>query len=96
MNATRLFLMQRFVCLALVAGVAAPVSALSPEPDAVFVRVVDVGPGLCVFVKLPDGDYLVYDGGHWAGGGQKCFGGVEKCRRHRHNDRLTRTFAHGL
>lgn len=46
-----------------------PVSAvaLEPEPGALFVRVVDVGAGLCCVVKIPgdDGDdfYLVYDAG---------------------------------
>lgn len=39
----------------------------SPEKDA-YVRVVDVGPGLCTVTEVP-GDsrmhYMVYDAGHW-------------------------------
>lgn len=33
------------------------------------VRVVDVGPGLCTLIKLPDGKYIIYDTGHkqWTG-----------------------------
>lgn len=33
------------------------------------VRVVDVGPGLCTLIKLPDGKYIIYDTGHkqWMG-----------------------------
>ncbi len=46
-----------------------PVQALSPEPGAVFVRVIDVGPGLACVAKIPgeDGDdhYMIYDAGHW-------------------------------
>jgi beta-lactamase superfamily II metal-dependent hydrolase len=29
------------------------------------VRVVDVGPGLCNLIKLPDNRYIIYDAGHW-------------------------------
>jgi beta-lactamase superfamily II metal-dependent hydrolase len=39
-------------------------SALQPEPDAVFVRVIDVGPGLCCVIKIPGDKYLIYDAGN--------------------------------
>lgn len=33
------------------------------------VRVVDVGPGLCNLIKLPDNRFIIYDAGHWRGNG---------------------------
>jgi len=35
------------------------------EPDAVFVRVVDTGPGLATITRLPGGYAMIYDTGHW-------------------------------
>jgi beta-lactamase superfamily II metal-dependent hydrolase len=35
--------------------------ALQPESGAVFVRVVDVGPGLSCVIKIPGGHNIVYD-----------------------------------
>ncbi|MFH1675442.1 MAG: MBL fold metallo-hydrolase [bacterium] len=37
--------------------------ALGPGPDTVFVRVVDVGQGLCCVVVMPDNHYMIYDAG---------------------------------
>jgi competence protein ComEC len=47
--------------------------ALQPEPGAVFVRVVDVGAGLCCVVVLPTGQYLIYDAGNYTDGGTGAF-----------------------
>lgn len=33
------------------------------------VRVVDVGPGLCNLIRLPDNKFVIYDAGHWRGNG---------------------------
>lgn len=41
--------------------------ALSAGPDDLYIRVVDVGPGLCTVARIPGGSYLVYDAGHWVG-----------------------------
>ena len=55
--------------------IGAPSWALDPEPGAVFVRVVDVGAGLCCVVRIPgagdqEGDYyLVYDAGNYQDSG---------------------------
>jgi competence protein ComEC len=38
--------------------------ALEPEPGAMFVRVVDVGAGLCCIIKTPNDRYLIYDAGN--------------------------------
>ena len=37
--------------------------ALSPKPDSVFVRVIDVGQGLCCVIVMPDNHYMIYDTG---------------------------------
>ncbi|MBT4450442.1 MAG: hypothetical protein HOB14_10395 [Gammaproteobacteria bacterium] len=39
--------------------------ALSVEPDSVFVRIIDTGPGLAELIVLPDNQYIIYDTGHW-------------------------------
>lgn len=38
---------------------------LTPGPADLYVRVVDVGPGLCTITEVPNGHYLIYDAGHW-------------------------------
>jgi hypothetical protein len=43
-------------------------SAQAQDAQAV-IRIVDVGPGLCVVASFPDGYDLVYDAGHWNGSG---------------------------
>ena len=52
--------------------------ALSPEPDAVFVRVIDVGPGVSCVIKMPGDFYMVYDAGHWNGQGKSAFEGISE------------------
>lgn len=42
--------------------------ALEMEPEDVYVRVVDVGPGLCTVTRVPGPRFMVYDAGHWKGG----------------------------
>jgi beta-lactamase superfamily II metal-dependent hydrolase len=37
---------------------------VASSTDKVEVRVVDVGPGLCTLIKLPNGKYVIYDTGH--------------------------------
>src|SRR5438874_12580230 len=41
-----------------------PAFGLEPKPDAVFVRVVDVGAGECCVIKLPGGKNVIYDAGN--------------------------------
>jgi competence protein ComEC len=41
--------------------------ALEPVAGAVFIRVLDVGAGLCCLIKSPDGHFMIYDAGS-AGG----------------------------
>lgn len=52
--------------------------ALQPEQGAVFIRVVDTGAALCCVVKTDNGQYLVYDAGHWAADGWRAFDGVQQ------------------
>ncbi|NKB82788.1 MAG: MBL fold metallo-hydrolase [Nitrospirales bacterium] len=52
----------------LLIGVAVPAYALDPGPTDVYVRVVDVGAGLCTITAIPDHHYMIYDAGHWQGG----------------------------
>ncbi len=51
--------------------------ALDLEQDAVFIRVIDVGPGLASVIRMPGDHYMVYDAGHWAGGGKRAFDGIK-------------------
>jgi beta-lactamase superfamily II metal-dependent hydrolase len=70
------------LCLTVRAGVsvlalgAVPLTLPAQPDDSVFVRVVDVGPGLCTVTRIPGGRYLVYDAGHWTG--QHCFRAVQE------------------
>lgn len=47
--------------------------ALDHNVDGVFVRVVDVGAGLCAVVKMPGGHYMIYDAGNYNDSGAKAF-----------------------
>ncbi|MGD9369085.1 MAG: hypothetical protein PVH87_25490 [Desulfobacteraceae bacterium] len=49
---------------------------LNPEPAAVFVRVIDVGAGLCCVVKMPGDHYMVYDAGDYPEQGKVAFDGI--------------------
>ncbi len=53
----------RFLLLLLCLLVCSPLQALEPVDGALFVRVVDVGQGLCCLVRFPDGSVMVYDAG---------------------------------
>ncbi len=51
--------------------------ALDVEENAVFIRVIDVGAGLACVVRMPGDHYMVYDAGHWSGGGRVAFEGIQ-------------------
>ena len=51
--------------LALVVYVCTVNASVIAQTDEVYIRVIDVGPGLACIVKLPDNHYMVYDAGHW-------------------------------
>jgi glyoxylase-like metal-dependent hydrolase (beta-lactamase superfamily II) len=51
-------------------------AALDVEPDDVYVRIVDVGPGLCAVITVHGGSSMVYDAGHW--NGQHCIRAVRE------------------
>ncbi len=53
-----------------VGGLISTGAALTAGPTDVYVRVVDVGSGLCTITRAPDNHYMVYDAGHW--NGNKC------------------------
>lgn len=65
------------VCLAIVvissvttaAAQPGPPGSIQPTSDDVYVRVVDVGPGLCTITEIPGPYYMLYDAGHWLGTG---------------------------
>jgi competence protein ComEC len=52
--------------------------ALDHNADGVFVRVVDVGAGLCAVVKMPGGHYMIYDAGNYNDGGAKAFKAISE------------------
>ncbi len=49
------------VLVLLLALVVVPASSLTPSADDVYVRVVDVGSGLCTITKMPGEHYMIYD-----------------------------------
>ena len=63
------------VSVALTLGVAPacaqPTSGLQPGPEEVYIRIVDVGAGLCTVTKAPGNHYMIYDTGYWSG--SRCF-----------------------
>lgn len=50
-----------------------PLSAYAQNAS---LRVVDVGPGLCVIATMPDGAHMLYDAGHW--NGKDCLHAVDE------------------
>jgi beta-lactamase superfamily II metal-dependent hydrolase len=58
--------MKTILTLLLLATTALPALALDAGPDDLYVRVVDVGAGLCCVVRMPGDHYMVYDTGNWA------------------------------
>ena len=42
-------------------------TAVNPGSDDVYIRVVDVGPGLCTVTSIPGPYFIIYDAGHWNG-----------------------------
>ena len=59
--------MRRIITAAFGSLLAYQAHALQPGPNDTYVRVVDVGPGLCTVTEVPGGHYMVYDAGHWNG-----------------------------
>lgn len=55
-------------------ALAFPTTAQPPSPNDVYIRVVDVGDGLCTITVAPGPHYMVYDAGHWLG--QRCISAV--------------------
>ena len=60
------------------AASAAALPIPGPSEQAVFVRILDVGPGLCCVIQLPGGKFVLYDAGHYAGGGSRAFRGISE------------------
>ncbi len=52
--------------------------SLTPEAGAAFVRVVDVGAGLCCVIKIPGGHNIVYDAGNFEDSGRTAFAAVRR------------------
>jgi beta-lactamase superfamily II metal-dependent hydrolase len=50
--------------------------ALDVDPQDLYVRIVDVGPGLCAVIRAPGDRFMVYDAGHWVG--QHCIAAVRE------------------
>lgn len=51
--------------------------ALQPDSGA-YIRVVDVGAGLCCVAKLPGGHYMVYDAGNFVDKGKSAVKAIEE------------------
>lgn len=51
-------------------------AAAGSTSSELYIRVVDVGPGLCVIIAAPGPHYFVYDAGTWTG--SRCFGAAKE------------------
>lgn len=51
-------------------------AALEVDPEDVYIRIVDVGAGLCAIIRIPRGRFMVYDAGHW--NGRQCINAVRE------------------
>ncbi|MCC7392353.1 MBL fold metallo-hydrolase [Candidatus Sumerlaeota bacterium] len=70
---------QLFIAL-VVLLLARGVQALAPQPNSVFVRIADIGAGLCCVIQINDGDethYLIYDAGPPDNGGAPSFKAIK-------------------
>lgn len=52
--------------------------ALQSTDDGVYVRVVDVGPGLCCVVAMPDDHYMIYDAGNYQDHGNSAMAAIRE------------------
>ena len=57
----------RIFVLLVVMMIATSATALEPGPDDAYVRVVDVGSGLCTVTAIAGEHYMLFDAGHWTG-----------------------------
>ena len=55
-----------------------PAAALEPQSDGLFVRVVDVGAGLCCVVCMPGNQYMIYDAGNFEDLGGSAIKAIKK------------------
>ena len=55
--------------VSLAAFLAVPVTGQGPGDPGLFCRVVDVGAGLCCVVRMPNNDWVIYDGGSFKDNG---------------------------
>jgi competence protein ComEC len=60
--------MRRLVLAAFIPIWCAAPRALAAQDDTLWIRVADVGAGLCTIARVPGGAVMVYDAGHWLGG----------------------------
>ena len=51
---------------------------LQPEPNALFVRVIDNGPALCTAIVMPGNHFMIYDAGNYTDGGKECFESIKE------------------
>ena len=63
--------------LAVLIGWASDGWALNIEPDAVFVRVIDVGAGHSTVVRMPGDHFMVYDASNFQDDGASAFTAID-------------------
>ncbi|MCA9671400.1 MAG: MBL fold metallo-hydrolase [Myxococcales bacterium] len=55
----------------------AVIQAAAVAAPRLYARVVDVGAGLCVVIKLPSGEHVIYDTGNYVDRGRSCFAAIK-------------------
>jgi beta-lactamase superfamily II metal-dependent hydrolase len=59
-------MMQKYILMFLgMLWISAAQGALVPGENDLYIRIVDVGPGLCTITRAPGPGFMVYDAGHW-------------------------------
>jgi beta-lactamase superfamily II metal-dependent hydrolase len=70
--------MKRIGLLSAVFFLLATLVVASQPESGVYIRVVDVGAGLCCVAKLPDRHYMIYDGGNYVDKGKSAMNAIKE------------------
>lgn len=52
-------------CILILFWIGRPAYCQDSNEDALFVRIIDTGPGLASVIRIPGNHYMIYDAGHW-------------------------------
>ncbi|MBC9035048.1 MBL fold metallo-hydrolase [Sphingomonas sp. JC676] len=90
----------RTIALGMLLGMAPTGNAALAQPDGAYLRVVDVGNGLCVIARTPDGRVMLFDAGDWkypgrVSGQGYCIAALDEIAPHRPLDLVVLSHSDG-